>query len=50
MTDKNKELMVLAKIADLLDESGLDITVKVGVLEVLKHSLIQAAILSGGNQ
>lgn len=50
MTDKNKELVVLAKIADTLEKSGLDITVKVGVLEVLKHSLIQVAIMSGDKQ
>jgi hypothetical protein len=42
----DKELKFMESLADLLDTSDLSIASKVGVLEVLKHSLIQAAIVS----
>jgi hypothetical protein len=41
-----KELRIMERLADILDASDLSISSKVGVLEVLKHSLIQATILS----
>jgi hypothetical protein len=43
----NNEVKTLSAIADLLETTDFSIAVKIGILEVLKHSLIQAAILSG---
>jgi hypothetical protein len=43
----NNEVETLNAIADLLETTDFSMAVKIGILEVLKHSLIQAAILSG---
>lgn len=48
MTSNNdKEIETLKKIASILEGSSLDLTSQIGVLEILKHSLIQAAMMIG---
>lgn len=44
MEQADLEHDLLQTLADILDESPLHNASKVGVLEVLKHALIQAAV------
>lgn len=47
MDNTQQEVKVAKAIVDLLDPEKLSMTSKIGILEILKHSFIQAAILDG---
>jgi len=50
MNNTENEIKTLEKIADILDDAKLTLSAQLGLLDVLKHSLIQAAMNNGKNQ
>jgi len=44
MNNAENEIKILEKIADIIDEANLSITTQVGLLELLKQSIIYVAI------
>lgn len=49
MSNVEIEMQTLKKIADILDDAKLTLSAQLGLLDILKHSLIQAAMNNGKN-
>jgi len=47
MNNKENEVRTLEKIAGILEEAGLTLSNQLGVIDILKHALIQSAMNKG---